>query len=91
MASTLVDAYQKVNCLMSVKLNYIDAHLDKFPANCGLSGEEIGEQFHQVNQKTREKLPNQHLVKDFLVDYNRSLKSESNIKFKKSSNKELIL
>ena len=50
---------------MSVKLNYIYAHLDKFPANCGLSGEEIGEQFHQVNQKTREKLPNQHLVKDF--------------------------
>lgn len=32
---------------MSVKLHYIDSHLDEFPTNCGKNSEEKGERFHQ--------------------------------------------
>ena len=32
---------------MSVKLHYVDAHLELFPDNCGWQGEETGEKHHQ--------------------------------------------
>ena len=39
--------YQKFGCRMSLKLHFLDSHLDFFPANCGKFSDEHGERFHQ--------------------------------------------
>jgi hypothetical protein len=32
---------------MSLKVHFLDSHLDYFPANLGAISEELGERFHQ--------------------------------------------
>ena len=32
---------------MSVKMQFLDSHLDYFPQNCGYNSEEQGERFHR--------------------------------------------
>lgn len=44
---TLKRSHVKWWILMSVKLHYVDAHLELFPDNCGWQGEETGEKHHQ--------------------------------------------
>ena len=43
----LLDNYQRLGCLMSVKLHFLHSHLDYFPENLGDYSEEQGERFHQ--------------------------------------------
>lgn len=45
--ATLLDKYQKLGCNMSIKLHFLDSHLDFFPENLGDFREEQGERFHQ--------------------------------------------
>ena len=42
----LLDNYQRLGCLMSVKLHFLHFHLDYFPDNSGDYSEEQGERFH---------------------------------------------
>ena len=40
-------AFRKIGCNMSVKIHFLNSHLDKFPENLGSVSDEQGEHFHQ--------------------------------------------
>lgn len=44
---SLLDAYQKLGCNMSLKLHFLHSHLEFFPENLGMVSDEQGERFHQ--------------------------------------------
>lgn len=43
----LLLAYKALNCNMSLKIHFLDSHLDFFPENLGAVSDEHGERFHQ--------------------------------------------
>ena len=43
----LLIAYQRLGANMSVKLHFLNSHLNYFPSNLGSMSEEQGERFHQ--------------------------------------------
>ena len=43
----LVNAYKEMGCRMSLKLHFLDSHLDVFRENLGDVSEDHGERFHQ--------------------------------------------
>ncbi|KAI6655687.1 hypothetical protein LOD99_1827 [Oopsacas minuta] len=48
---TLLNAYEKMGCRMSLKLHFLHSHLDFFPENLGTVSDEQGERFHQDTQE----------------------------------------
>jgi hypothetical protein len=44
---TLLSAFQKMGCNMSLKIHFLHSHLDFFPENLGAVSDEHGERFHQ--------------------------------------------
>jgi hypothetical protein len=47
LVESLVKHYQELGCRMSLKLHFLDSHLDFFPENLGAVSDEHGERFHQ--------------------------------------------
>ena len=47
LVENMVAKFRAFGCRMSVKLYFLDSHLDNFPANHGAYNEEQGERFHQ--------------------------------------------
>lgn len=45
--STMLKNFEKLGCLMSMKLHFLFSHLEYFPENVGAFSEEMGERFHQ--------------------------------------------
>lgn len=45
--SELLNAYKEMGCNMSLKIHFLDSHLDFFPENLGAVSDEHGERFHQ--------------------------------------------
>jgi hypothetical protein len=43
----MLDKFKELGCNMSLKVHFLDSHLDYFPANIGAISEEQGERFHQ--------------------------------------------
>ncbi|XP_019697397.1 uncharacterized protein LOC109503938 [Harpegnathos saltator] len=43
----MIENFQKLGCLMNLKLQFLDFHLDSFTENLGDCSEEQGERFHQ--------------------------------------------
>lgn len=43
----LLSAYKEMECRMSLKIHFLDSHLDFFPENLGAVSDEQGERFHQ--------------------------------------------
>lgn len=43
----MVTNFQALGCRMSIKMHFLDSHVDYFPANLGTYSEEQGERFHQ--------------------------------------------
>jgi hypothetical protein len=43
----LLNAYQTMGCNMSLKIQFLQSHLDFFPPNPGAVSDECGERFHQ--------------------------------------------
>lgn len=43
----MVRDYERLGCLMNLKLHFLHSHLDRFPDNLGDFSEEQGERFHQ--------------------------------------------
>ena len=41
------DNYRELGCNMSLKIHFLDSHLDFFPNNLGAVSDEHGERFHQ--------------------------------------------
>jgi hypothetical protein len=44
---SMISRFQDLGCRMSVKMHFLDSHLDYFPENLGTYSEEQGERFHQ--------------------------------------------
>ena len=44
--SELLHHFQELGARMSLKLHFLHAHLEYFPANCGDYSDEEGERFH---------------------------------------------
>jgi hypothetical protein len=45
--SDLLTAYKAMGCNMSLKVHFLDCHLDFFPENLGAVSDQHGERFHQ--------------------------------------------
>jgi hypothetical protein len=45
--SDLLTAYKAVGCNMSLKVHFLDSHLDFFPENLGALSDEHGQRIHQ--------------------------------------------
>jgi hypothetical protein len=43
----LMDSYEQLGCNMSLKMHFLNSHLDFFPLNCGEVSGENGKRFHQ--------------------------------------------
>lgn len=43
----LISSYKHLGCNMSLKIHFLDSHLDFFPPNLGAVSDEHGERFHQ--------------------------------------------
>ena len=43
----MVTNFRALGCRMSIKLHFLDSHVDYFPTNLGAYSEEQGERFHQ--------------------------------------------
>ena len=44
---TMLQNYHHLGCNMSIKVHFLNSHLDEFPANLGDVSDEHGERFHQ--------------------------------------------
>ena len=44
---SMVTNFQELGCRMSIKLHFLDSHMDYFPENLWAYSEEQGERFHQ--------------------------------------------
>jgi hypothetical protein len=64
----LMDSIKKINCRMTVKVHFLDAHIEYFPDNLGQFSEEQGERFHQ-KLKSFENRYNQSCSANILSDY----------------------
>ena len=42
----MMKCYHEIRVDMSIKIHFLDSHLDKFPDNCGDFSDEQGERFH---------------------------------------------
>ncbi|QQP31526.1 Uncharacterized protein FKW44_025149 [Caligus rogercresseyi] len=53
--STMIEAFQKLGCLMSIKMHFLFSHMEKFPENLGAMSDEQGEGFHQDMRQMEER------------------------------------
>jgi len=66
--SNLLCAYRDQQCNMSLKIHFLDSHLDFFPENLGSVSDEHGERFHQQIM-TIEKRYKGKWIPSMLADY----------------------
>lgn len=72
-----LNAYQAMNCNMSIKIHYIHSHLDFFPSNLGQFSDEHGERFHQEMLKLEKRYEGKDKI-HMLADYCWFLKRDVN-------------
>jgi hypothetical protein len=53
--SSMIEAFQKRGCLMSIKMQLLFSHMEKFPENLGATSDEQGERFHQDMRQMEER------------------------------------
>ena len=68
LVTELLSAYREMGCNMSLKIHFLDAHLDFFPENLGAVSDEHGERFHQ-DVATMEKRYQGKWSPNMLADY----------------------
>ena len=69
----LLTSYKAMGCSMSVKIHFLESHLDFFPENLSKFGDEYGERFHQ-DIVAMEKWYQDKWTSSMLADYWCSLK-----------------
>ena len=69
----MIRNFQALGCRMSIKLHFLDSHMDYFPANLGAYSEEQGERFHQDITSMEKRYQGQWNV-SMMADYCWSLK-----------------
>jgi hypothetical protein len=74
----LMCSMEALGCKMTVKVHFLDAHMDYFPENLGRFSEEQGERFHQ-ELKDFEKRYNCYYSENILADYCWNLIRESDL------------
>lgn len=74
--SQMLTNFEKVGCLMNLKLHFLHSHIDYFPGNLGDFSEEQGERMHQ-DLKEFENRYQGVWGKNMLADYCWSLQRES--------------
>ena len=75
LVANILLAFCDLGCNMSVKLQYLYSHLNRFPENLGAVSDEQGELFHQ-DLKTMEERYQGRWDKHMVVDYSWSIKRE---------------
>lgn len=80
----MVKNYYAIGCLMSLKLHFLDSHLDFFPENCGEKSDEQGERFHQ-DIKPMEKRYQGYWDENMMADYCWNLKRDTSVAHKRKA------
>ena len=91
LVSRLLLAYRDFGCNMSVKLHFLNSHLDKFPENLGAVSDEQGERFHQDLMTMEERYQGRWNI-NMMADYCWSIKRDYREKvYKRKSYKRKFL
>ena len=69
----MLKCYHEIGANMSIRIHFLDSHLDIFPDNCGDWSDEQGERFHQ-NLKIMEDCYQGWWEKRMMVEYCLSIK-----------------
>ena len=72
----MVQSFKELGARMSIKIHFLNSHLNYFPDNCGDYSEDQGERFHQ-GVATMEARYQGHVTINILADYCWSLKRDS--------------
>ena len=72
----MLDAFQKSECKVSVKMHFLHLHLNYFLDNCGMFSEEQGKRFYQEITVMEERYKGQWNV-NMIADYCWYLKREN--------------
>jgi hypothetical protein len=73
----MLQSYKDMGCNMSLKIHFLDSHLDFFPDNLGAVSDEHGERFHQdisVMEKRYQGQWNARMVADYCWTLKRDVK-----------------
>lgn len=84
--ASMVENYKKLGCNMSVKLHFLDSHVDSFPENLGAVSEEQGERFHQDIKEMERRYQGRWDIR-MMADYCWTLKRDSPTKIHKKNYK----
>ncbi|KAJ8957397.1 hypothetical protein NQ318_004877 [Aromia moschata] len=72
----MLNSFKSLGCNMSIKVHYLDSHLDRFPENLGDMSEEQGERFHQDIKIMEDRYQGRWDI-HMMADYCWSLKRDS--------------
>ena len=72
---TLLKNFHRLCCNMSIKVHFLNSHLDKFPENLGDISDEQGERFHQDIKAMEERYQGKWDT-HMMADYCWSIKSD---------------
>ena len=81
----MITNFRNLGCNMSIKLHYLDSHLDRFPENLGDFSEEQGKRFHKDIKIIEERYQgrwNANLMADYCCNLQRD--NESTLQSRKS-------
>ena len=65
---TMLENYHKLGCNMSIKVLFLNSHLEQFPDNLGVVSDEQAERFHQDIKVMEERYPKRwdiHMMADY--------------------------
>ena len=65
---TMLENYHKLGCNMSIKVHFLNSHLEQFPDNLGAVSDEQAEHFHQdikVMEERYQKRWDIHMMADY--------------------------
>lgn len=71
-----LNAYEEMGCRMSIKVHFLDSHLDFFPENLGQFSDEQGERVHQEMLSIEKRFHGKSQIK-MLADYCWSLQRDT--------------
>ena len=72
----MITSFRNIGCRMSLKLHYLDSHIDRFSFNLGSLSEEPGERFHQDIKHMEFRYQGGYVI-NMIADYIWNLKIES--------------
>ena len=91
LVESLLKNLRDLGANMSIKVHFLQSHLDRFPENCGDVSDEQGERFHQDLKKMEERYQGRwdaHMIADYCWGLQRD---DQNIKHSRKSRKRSLL